>query len=134
MKKFLIILLVLSVLSLYGCSSSKQEEIIDLTGMTSIMSDSYMSNMISNFDDYKGKVIKVKGEYKKEIINNTTYHICMFQSSCCPYGIEFISKDNKYPEENSFIIIQGNFNRYGEENNGVKQIYYNLLNAEFKIS
>ena len=103
---------------------------LDLTEYTSVVADAYLKQLQDNMDKYKGITVKAKGEYSHFVDPNTKkdYYNCIFASTCCPNGLEFILSDaSKYPtEEGKNITVVGNFNYY--EENGV--IYFNLINAE----
>lgn len=107
----------------------KNEDILfDLTKMSSIVADSYLTKIVNESSKYLGSKIRIKGTYSyyKNLQTNSEYHNCIFQSSCCPKGLEFILKEGNYPKEGEEIIIEGNFNTYLEDGTS----YYNLLNAK----
>lgn len=102
---------------------------LDLTNLTSVVADANLRELQNNKEKYKGIIVKAKGEYQ-HYQNPTTgndYYNCIFASSCCPNGLEFILTDtSKYPKNNGDIItVVGSFNYYDED--GI--IYYNLVDA-----
>ena len=103
---------------------------LDLTEYTSVVADAYLKQLQDNMDKYRGITVKAKGEYSHFVDPNTKkdYYNCVFASSCCPNGLEFILSDtSNYPtEEGKDITVVGNFNYY--EENGV--VFFNLINAE----
>lgn len=110
----------------------RNEEILDLTKMSSIMADSYLTRIIDNYSSNEGKKIKIKGTYfpYTDSKTNITYHSCIFQSSCCPKGLEFELKEGiKYPEENQEIYVLGEFSTYQEGQN----TFYILKNADLGL-
>ena len=103
---------------------------LDLTEYTSTVADAYLKQLQDNMDKYRGITVKARGEYIhfKDPNTNKDYYNCIFASTCCPNGLEFIlSDESKYPtEDGENITVVGNFNYY--EENGV--VYFNLINAE----
>lgn len=102
---------------------------VDLTQYTSTVADSLLIQLRENKEKSRGLVVKAKGEYNyyKNPITNKEYYNCVFASTCCPNGLEFILADpTKYPAENGEpITIIGEFDYYDEEG----AIYLNLVNA-----
>ena len=102
---------------------------LDLSQLNSTLSDAYLKQLQENKEQYKGIVVKIKGSYNyyKNSVTNKEYYNCVFSSSCCPNGLEFILADNtKYPKEDGEdITVIGQFDYYDED--GI--IYYNLVNA-----
>ena len=102
---------------------------LDLTNLNSTVCDAYLKQLQANKEQYRGIVVKAKGEYNyyKNQTTNKEYYNCVFASTCCPNGLEFVLADpSKYPKENGGpITVIGQFDYYDE--NGI--IYYNLVNA-----
>lgn len=102
---------------------------LDLSPLNSVVCDAYLRQLQENKEQYKGIVIKAKGTYNyyKNQETNKEYYNCVFASTCCPNGLEFILADStKYPkEQGEQITVIGQFDYYDED--GV--IYYNLVNA-----
>ena len=102
---------------------------LDLSQLNSTVCDAYLRQLQENKEQYRGIVVKAKGEYNyyKNQETNKEYYNCVFASTCCPNGLEFILSDpTKYPKENGGpITVIGQFDYYDED--GV--IYYNLVNA-----
>lgn len=104
---------------------------VDLTVMSSTMIYSEVLNMMTNPDDYVGKVIKMEGIYSTfhDDITGNDYYACIIQdaTACCAQGIEFVLSDKNYPEDKGQILsVVGTFDTYDED--GVK--YCTLRNAE----
>ena len=102
---------------------------LDLSQLNSTICDAYLRELQGNKEQYRGIVVKATGEYNyyKDEITNKEYYNCVFASTCCPNGLEFILADpTKYPKQNGGnITVIGQFDYYDE--NGI--IYYNLVNA-----
>lgn len=109
-------------------SNTKKVE-LDLTSLSSTVADAQLRKLQNNKETFKGLIVKAKGEYNyyKDPTTGNEYYNCVFQSSCCPNGLEFILSDpSKYPsEQGETITVVGAFNYYDE--GGV--IYYNLVDA-----
>lgn len=108
---------------------------IDLTVMSSTMVYSEVFNMISKPDEYRGKIIKMKGlcsvYYSEE--TKKTYYSCIIKdaTACCAQGIEFTLSEkyiepDDYPENESEICIIGEYDTYKEKG----LVYSTLKNAE----
>lgn len=110
-------------------NTNNQKVDLDLTNLNSIVADAELRTLQDNKEQYKGITVKAKGEYQyfKDPDTGNEYYNCVFASTCCPNGLEFILKDkNKYPKKDGEIItVVGTFNYYDE--NGI--IYYNLIDA-----
>ena len=102
---------------------------LDLSQLNSTVCDAYLRQLQDNKEQYRGIVVKAKGEYNyfKNETTNKEYYNCVFASTCCPNGLEFVLADpTKYPKENGgTITVIGQFDYYDED--GI--IYYNLVNA-----
>ena len=102
---------------------------VDLSQLNSTVCDAYLRQLQENKEQYRGIVVKAKGEYNyyKNPTTDKEYYNCVFASTCCPNGLEFVLADpSKYPKENGGpITVIGQFDYYDED--GV--IYYNLVNA-----
>ena len=102
---------------------------LDLSQLNSTVCDAYLRQLQDNKEQYRGIVVKAKGEYNyfKNETTNKEYYNCVFASTCCPNGLEFVLADpTKYPKENGGpITVIGQFDYYDED--GI--IYYNLVNA-----
>ncbi len=102
---------------------------VDLSQLNSTVCDAYLKQLQENKEQYRGIVVKAKGEYNyyKNPTIDKEYYNCVFASTCCPNGLEFVLADpSKYPKENGgSITVIGQFDYYDED--GV--IYYNLVNA-----
>ncbi len=107
---------------------------VDLTVLSSTMVYSEVYNMMISPDDYKGKVVKMKGQFVPYYDESTgNYYFACFISdatACCSQGIEFILTDEysypeDYPHEGDTICVVGTFDTYMEGEN----MYCTLRNA-----
>ncbi|MCR5010715.1 MAG: hypothetical protein K6A72_00030 [Lachnospiraceae bacterium] len=108
---------------------------IDLTVLSSTMVYSEVYNMMITPEDYVGKTIKMEGIYSVyyDEVSDKYYFACIIMdaTACCSQGIEFMLGDDyrypeDYPEEGSFICVEGVFDTYTEGEN----MYCTLRNAE----
>ena len=111
---------------------------VDLTVLSSTMVYSEVYNMMMKPDDYKGKVIKMKGQYVPYLdeVTGNRYFACFISdaTACCSQGIEFcLTEDysfpDDYPEEGDTICVQGTFDTYIEDGG----LYCTLRNARFVL-
>lgn len=108
----------------------KNEDILfDLTKISGIIADSQLTKIINESSKYLGNKIRIKGTYSyyKNPQTNSEYHNCIFKSSCCSKGLEFVLKEGEYPENGQEVIIEGNLNSYMEDGH----TYYNLIDAKW---
>ena len=102
---------------------------LDLSKLNSIVADAELIKLQENKEQYRGIIVKAKGQYTyyKNTDTGNEYYNCVFSSSCCPNGLEFILKDSsKYPTtQGETITVVGSFNYYEEDG----YIYYNLIDA-----
>ncbi len=107
---------------------------VDLTVLSSTMVYSEVYNMMVSPDDYKGKTVKMEGQFVPYYDESTEkYYFACFISdatACCSQGIEFIltndySYPEDYPQEGDTICVVGTFDTYMEGNN----TYCTLRNA-----
>jgi hypothetical protein len=105
---------------------------LDMTGMGSAIAYSQAVDIMTNPDDYLGKVIKVKGNYYPTYYDPTAqyYHLVLVgdETSCCRQQLEFAwtgdhAFPDDYPDMNAEIIIAGVFERYEE----LGETYYHLV-------
>lgn len=117
-------------------SAAKKTEIdIDLTQMSSTMVYSEVYNIVTEPDEYMGKMIKMEGTFSlyHDDATGEDYYACIIEdaTACCSQGIEFeLSDDYKYPgdymTEGDTITVAGVFDQYKEGD----YIYYTLRDAE----
>ncbi|WP_294837475.1 hypothetical protein [uncultured Eubacterium sp.] len=105
---------------------------LDLTELSSTLVYSEVYNMLITPDDYKGKIIKMKGQFnqytdeeKGKIYNSV---IIPDAAACCQQGLEFELSDKTNPnfEQNTEITVVGTFDTYSDG----KYLYCYLKNAE----
>lgn len=96
---------------------------VDLTVLSSTMVYSEVYNMMVSPDNYKGKTVKMKGQFVPYYDEATgKYYFACFifdASACCSQGIEFILTDDysypeDYPQEGDTICVVGTFDTYME--------------------
>lgn len=154
MKKIIAIILVLVlVLSFVACSknSDKNENSnsktttkttettteaksvdLDLTQLSSTLIYSEVYNMLITPDDYKGKIIKMKGLFNQYTDEQTgeTYNAVIIPdaTACCQQGLEFELSDKTNPnfEQGAEITVVGTFDTYSEG----ELLYCHLENAK----
>lgn len=97
---------------------------VDLTLLSGTMLYSQVNYMMSNPDEYRGKIVKVPGNFNVAYNQDKTkrYYGCLVsdQSACCSLGVEFELPDSysypeDYPEINGTIQVQGTFDTYDED-------------------
>lgn len=154
MKKIIAIMLVLVLaLSFVACSknSDKNENSnsktttkatettieaksvdLDLTQLSSTLIYSEVYNMLITPDDYKGKIIKMKGQFNQYTDEQTgeTYNAVIIPdaTACCQQGLEFELSDKTNPnfEQGAEITVVGTFDTYSEG----ELLYCHLKNAK----
>lgn len=154
MKKIIAIILVLVLaLSFVACSknSDKNENYnsksttkatetttevksvdLDLTELSSTLIYSEVYNMLITPDDYKGKIIKMKGLFNQYTDEQTgkTYNAVIIPdaTACCQQGLEFELSDKTNPnfEQGAEITVVGTFDTYSEG----ELLYCHLKNAK----
>lgn len=98
---------------------------IDLTNMNSNMVYSQVYNMLSSPSEYTGKTIKASGTHSVyyDDTTNTTYHSIIIKDAlgCCLQGLKFVLSDENYPNNNTYITIEGIFEAYNK--NGTTYCY-----------
>ena len=113
-----------------------QKEIdVDLTQMSSTMIYSEVFNMVSEPDDYLGKMIKMEGTFAMyhDDKSGIDYYACIIEdaTACCAQGIEFelseaYKNPGSYMTEGDTITVLGTFDKYMEGD----ATYYTLRDAE----
>ena len=143
MKKYLILIVLVLLFSMIGCSDKKESDPIDsdsnsvisqkidsdLTKLSDIMLLAEVNNMIMQPDKYLGQTIKVRGNYYISELGDseTIYHLVLIPDStgCCYQGFEFVWEGNHtYPEEETEIIVTGVYSMAEDEDS-----YYYYLQA-----
>lgn len=154
MKKIIAIMLVLVLaLSFVACSknSDKNENSnsktitkitestteaksvdLDLTKLSSTLIYSEVYNMLITPDDYKGKIVKMKGQFNQYTDEQTgkTYNAVIIPdaTACCQQGLEFELQNKTNPnfEQGTEITVVGTFDTYSEG----ELLYCHLKNAK----
>lgn len=97
---------------------------VDLTLLSGTMLYSQVSYMMQKPDEFRGKVVRLPGNFSIAYNQDQTkqYFGCLIsdQSACCALGVEFeppetYSYPDDYPELNAEITVQGTFDTYTED-------------------
>lgn len=105
---------------------------LDLTQLSSTLVYSEVYNMLITPDDYKGKIIKMKGLFNQYTDEQTgkTYNAVIIPdaTACCQQGLEFELPDKTNPnfEQGAEITVVGTFDTYSEG----ELLYCHLKNAK----
>lgn len=149
LKVISLLLVLIMVFAMSGCNKTdssitdsdsigSESEIIDLTKMSSTMVYSEMYIINSAPEEYKGKKIRVRGEfyvYYDEVTKKNYFSVTIQdKTSCCLQGLEFIvngdySYPEDYPPEMTEIEICGIYDSYIED--GIT--YYYIAVDDFKV-
>ncbi|MCL2050335.1 MAG: hypothetical protein FWG91_01190 [Lachnospiraceae bacterium] len=117
MKKIILVLLTLAMLSITACDNADRDY-IDLTALSNIMVSAEVNKMTAKPEDYLGKTIRLAGTYYSvhyaEI--DTTLHAVLIDGSdsCCQLILEFKYADDtmNYPDEMDLIELTGVYGSY----------------------
>lgn len=105
---------------------------LDLTQLSSTVVYSEVYNMLITPDDYKGKIIKMKGQFNQYTDEETgkIYNAVIIPdaTACCQQGLEFELSDKTNPnfEQNTEITVVGTFDTYSDG----EFFYCHLKNAK----
>lgn len=105
---------------------------LDLTQLSSTVVYSEVYNMLITPDDYKSKIIKMKGQFNQYTDDETgkIYNSVIIPdaTACCQQGLEFELSDKTNPnfEQNTEITVVGTFDTYSDG----KFLYCHLKNAK----
>ena len=105
---------------------------LDLTELSSTLIYSEVYNMLITPDDYKGKIIKMKGQFNQYTDEQTgkTYNAVIIPdaTACCQQGLEFELQNKTNPnfEQGTEITVVGTFDTYSEG----ELLYCHLKNAK----
>lgn len=105
---------------------------LDLTELSSTLIYSEVYNMLITPDDYKGKIIKMKGQFNQYTDEQTgkTYNAVIIPdaTACCQQGLEFELSDKTNPnfEQGTGITVVGTFDTYSDG----EFLYCHLKNAK----
>ena len=105
---------------------------LDLTQLSSTVVYSEVYNMLITPDDYKGKIIKMKGQFNQYTDDETgkIYNSVIIPdaTACCQQGLEFELSDKTNPnfEQNTEITVVGTFDTYSDG----EFLYCHLKNAK----
>ena len=105
---------------------------LDLTELSSTLIYSEVYNMLITPDDYKGKIIKMKGQFNQYTDDETgkIYNSVIIPdaTACCQQGLEFELSDKTNPnfEQGTQITVVGTFDTYSDG----EFLYCHLKNAK----
>ena len=105
---------------------------LDLTKLSSAVVYSEVYNMLITPDDYKGKIIKMKGQFNQYTDEETgkIYNAVIIPdaTACCQQGLEFELQNKTNPnfEQNTEITVVGTFDTYSDG----EFLYCHLKNAK----
>lgn len=105
---------------------------LDLTKLSSTLIYSEVYNMLITPDDYKGKIVKMKGQFNQYTDEQTgeTYNAVIIPdaTACCQQGLEFELQNKTNPnfEQGTEITVVGTFDTYSEG----ELLYCHLKNAK----
>lgn len=105
---------------------------LDLTQLSSTVVYSEVYNMLITPDDYKGKIIKMKGQFNQYTDDETgkIYNSVIIPdaTACCQQGLEFELSDKTNPnfEQGTQITVVGTFDTYSDG----EFLYCHLKNAK----
>ena len=98
---------------------------VDLTVMDSNMVYSTVYQMMSEGEEYVGKVVKMKGQYYmgKDEETGAVYHFVLIKDAlaCCQQGMEFIWEDgshkypDEYPADGTEVVVKGTYELYKDD-------------------
>ncbi len=114
-------------------TEEKEETIdVDLTVLSSTMVYGEVFNMVTNPDEYMGKIVKMEGIYYPyhDEEAGIFYNTCVIPdaTACCAQGIEFEIADGDYRYDTEDIIqVVGEFDVYYED----ETMYCILRNAYY---
>ena len=105
---------------------------LDLTELSSTVVYSEVYNMLITPDDYKGKIVKMKGQFNQYTDEETgkIYNTVIIPdaTACCQQGLEFELSDKTNPnfEQGTGITVVGTFDTYSDG----EFLYCHLKNAK----
>lgn len=109
---------------------------IDLASMSQTVMYAEMSNMQIDPDSYKGKTVKIKGQYNAYQDDKKTkwYYAVVVQdaTACCQQGMELEFADGNAPTcvSGDEIEVSGTFDTYTEKVQNCEVLHCVLKNAE----
>ena len=107
-----------------------ENNVLDLTTLSSTMVYTEVNNFYIQPEDYCGVTVKMQGVLScwQDPDTGAEYYSCIVQdaTACCANGIEFVLKDGNYPEIGTEVTVVGVFETYFEG----EDMYCHLQNAE----
>lgn len=149
-KKWMVILLCLSLLLLSACGEAKQEAAqpapattkeaalpidLDLSALSGTVVYSQVYDMVMDPQAYDGQRVKMRGTFSyyqdPDTLQEYFAAIIADATACCAQGIEFVwAGEHSYPEDypplDTEITVTGTFGTYEEYGN----LYLQLTDAE----
>lgn len=111
---------------------------VDLTILSSTMVYGEVYNMMTNPQDYEGKVIRLRGQYSSYYSDppGEYLHFAVITDAlaCCVQGMEFLwtgehSYPQDYPAEQTEIEITGVFERFEDQGS----VYYRIVTDSLEV-
>jgi len=91
---------------------------IDLTTMNATMVYSEVYQMLTEPDQFCGKIIRMRGTAGMVPGDGRNYYTCVIKdaTACCANGLEYVLQEGyKYPNEGEIITIIGEYETYEED-------------------
>ncbi len=110
---------------------------VDLTVLSGTMVYSEVYNMLTEYDSYIGKSVRMKGTLAVYFGDEVNYYAVLIAdaTACCAQGLEFVlineselSFPEDYPTVGSTVTVSGTFETYTEDGN----TYCRLTDAVFE--
>ncbi len=108
---------------------------LDLANMSGTMVYAQIYQLLSDYEAYEGKIIRMKGWYDvyQDEQTGKIYYSCIIPdaTACCAQGIEFIWAGehlfpDDYPEPGTGVMVTGQFETYMED----EYMYVHLVEAD----
>lgn len=110
---------------------------VDLSVMDSDMIYATVYQMMSDPEQYVGKIFRIEGKFyvTYDEMTKNQYYYCVIKDAteCCAQGLEFVWGDgshiypDEYPTDGTEVIVDGTFELYMENDSR----YCRLANADF---
>lgn len=110
---------------------------LDLKGLSGVVVYAQVNNLVTDYESWLGKTIRIKGYYTAtEGEDGTVYHACIIPDAtqCCAQGLEFVRAGeheypDDYPEEGAGIIVTGQLEVYED----LGYLFLHLVNSDLVI-
>lgn len=93
---------------------------VDLLDLSDIVAFSQVYNMMTEFEQFQGDVVRVNGNYYRHTIEEIdhSYHFLLLVdgTNCCTGILEFMVEDGvEYPESGENLLLIGEYSKYTDE-------------------